>query len=184
LPLNPASFQRQWGGPVTHDKHIKALDGLRFIAALSVMVAHGTWYLVALQQDAARTPTLAIFMHLANFGMTLFFVLSGFVIHVNYRDLLPKPGGLKKFLLARWSRLYPLFFVVFVIQITYTVSYQGVTFDLLYPMPFYLTFTESWWYWPVYTVPAQNAYRVRAASCGRSRPRRSSICPTRLSQRA
>src|SRR5262245_46580785 len=126
---------------MTHDKHIKALDGLRFIAALSVMVAHGIWYLIAIQHDEARTPILNILMHLSNFGMTLFFVLSGFVIHINYRDLIPKPGGLKKFFLARWSRLYPLFFVVFSVQLAYTLSYRPVDADLLLPLPFYLTFT-------------------------------------------
>jgi len=143
---------------VGHDKHIKALDGLRFIAAASVMLAHGVSYILMLQRDEAMTPPLMFFLHLSNFGMTLFFVLSGFVIHVNYRDQLPKPGGPKNFFLARWSRLYPLFFMVFAVQIANTVMTQGVTADLLRPMPFYLTFTESWWFWPVYNVHSQAAY--------------------------
>ena len=34
-------------------------------------------------------------------GMTLFFVLSGFIIHYNYANTVSQPGGLWRFFVAR-----------------------------------------------------------------------------------
>jgi len=44
---------------------VKALDGLRFIAAASVMLAHGVSYILMLQRDEAMTPPLMFFLHLS-----------------------------------------------------------------------------------------------------------------------
>ena len=134
---------------MTKQGHIKALDGLRFVAAASVMVAHGVWFLVLLQQQENLTPLYSLVLSMANVGMTLFFVLSGFVIHFNYNDVLQKPAGLKRFFMARWSRLYPLFFLVFAIQLISDFSKGAVTHNMLASVAFYLTFTHSWWFWVV-----------------------------------
>jgi peptidoglycan/LPS O-acetylase OafA/YrhL len=63
---------------------------LRFLAAISVAVAHGATLCLKTQ-----SPNQAIQHWLsvgAGFGMTLFFVLSGFVIHYNYRALIGTQG--------------------------------------------------------------------------------------------
>src|SRR5215203_4219419 len=55
------------------------------------------------------------------FGMSLFFVLSGFVIHYNY-GMFRTDGlvaGGKKFFIARFARLYPLYFVVLILSVAY-----------------------------------------------------------------
>jgi peptidoglycan/LPS O-acetylase OafA/YrhL len=85
--------------------------------------------------------------HLANFGMTLFFVLSGFVIHWNYRNVVQQPSGLWAFFVARWSRLYPLFLVLFVVGTIYGVATKGQAWRMAEMTPYFLTFTTSWWYW-------------------------------------
>jgi peptidoglycan/LPS O-acetylase OafA/YrhL len=44
--------------------------------------------------------------------MSLFFVLSGFVIQYNYADIFLKerlPSATFKFIVARFARLYPLY---------------------------------------------------------------------------
>jgi peptidoglycan/LPS O-acetylase OafA/YrhL len=59
------------------------LTGLRGIAAYSVLTAHA-------MDSAFSFAGITIFFNfgtcLAYFGMSLFFVLSGFVIHYNYAD--------------------------------------------------------------------------------------------------
>ena len=73
--------------------HLGALDGLRFIAASCVLIAHGFFYLVLEQDERLISPYNAPLLGLATIGMTLFFTLSGFVIHYNYAASLERPGG-------------------------------------------------------------------------------------------
>jgi hypothetical protein len=59
---------------------LPVLTGLRLVAALSVVMAHGS--VIVLFTDARWIPIIGF--GLAYFGMSLFFVLSGFVIYLNY----------------------------------------------------------------------------------------------------
>src|ERR1700693_5083936 len=92
-------------------RDIPALTGLRFIAALSVVLAHAVGLLPDGQLPIGVTGWIGT---AAGFGMTLFFVLSGFVIHYNYHNLVVQGGasGIGEFLWARFSRLYPMFVVI------------------------------------------------------------------------
>src|SRR5260221_36638 len=129
-------------------EEILSLTGLRFLAALSVASAHGS-SVVGLGPTAAGywvSTTAAI-------GMQLFFVLSGFVIHYNYRDAATvERGGKGRFLWARFARLIPLYaFMLFVDLISRTnYSLRNGSPDtvhlVLEALPFYLTLTQSWFY--------------------------------------
>ncbi len=59
---------------------VPALTGLRFVAAMMVLIGHGLYA----AHFAADTMTSRILDPLPSMGMTLFFVLSGFVMWVNY----------------------------------------------------------------------------------------------------
>jgi peptidoglycan/LPS O-acetylase OafA/YrhL len=104
-----------------HD--IPSLTGLRFLAALSVAVAHaaGISLLSMNQQGAVQTATHWLEVG-AGFGMTLFFVLSGFVIHYNYSQKIFGKGlnGVAKFFWARFARLYPLYFLILFIELIFS----------------------------------------------------------------
>jgi peptidoglycan/LPS O-acetylase OafA/YrhL len=138
--------------------HIASLDGLRFIAAGTVLMSHAYFYIVLDQQNKNITSYNAPFVGLANIGMTLFFVLSGFVIHYNYGSTVSLPGGLRAFFVARFARLYPLFLLVFVISTFAEFSNPEPKVDLLGPIPLYLTFTQSWWFWVFGDRAASEAY--------------------------
>lgn len=147
--------------------HIPSLDGLRFIAALNVMVAHGYWYIVQLQQESVNQ---GVFTHLirsgAAVGMTLFFVLSGFVIHLNYHKTVPAGmSGKVDFFIARFARLYPLFLLVFGYDFLTLLWSQGYFFGYVFSLydpfkalPLYLTFTQTWWWWPIGSTSAYEYY--------------------------
>jgi peptidoglycan/LPS O-acetylase OafA/YrhL len=147
---------------------IEALTGLRFVAALSVAIAHGFSYMTVPPQVA--TPMWQVLVpYFAAFGMSAFFVLSGFVIHYNYEAQIRDEGwrGFANFLVARFARLYPLYIVCVLIDL----NSNGYFIDLFAgksetveharaTLPYYLTMTQTWSYgvvdgWSmVYAFPA------------------------------
>lgn len=88
-------------------KNIPALTGLRWIAALLVILRHNPP-----SPDSRLYPVFSN----GHSGVTLFFVLSGFVLSVNYFDKFSTMsfGTLKEFYAARFARIYPLYIVVLV----------------------------------------------------------------------
>ena len=137
---------------------IAALDGLRFIAAGTVLFSHGFFYLLLNQDNARVTAYNAPFVGMANIGMTLFFVLSGFVIYYNYVASVSLPGGVRAFFVARFARLYPLFLLVFLVCIFDSFRYADGKVDIIGPIPLFLTFTQSWWFWVFGERAASEAY--------------------------
>jgi peptidoglycan/LPS O-acetylase OafA/YrhL len=104
--------------------HLKPLTGLRFLAALLVVLGHGTAFWLPTIGQASSTPGLARLLALAISGIaakgggvavTLFFVLSGFILAYTY---CPPDGGLRggrrAFYVARVARIYPVYLFGFV----------------------------------------------------------------------
>jgi peptidoglycan/LPS O-acetylase OafA/YrhL len=88
------------------ERDILPLTGLRFIAASSIAFGHG----VSLVEPAGLR------LHqMTAIGMPLFFTLSGFVIHYVYSARFPESWTIaaREFCLARFSRLYPLYIILF-----------------------------------------------------------------------
>lgn len=89
--------------PKTSRLWIPELDGLRAVAALSVIVHHATGSLLA-------------FTSLANTAVSLFFVLSGFLIYVLAANEFARTGTLniRGFYARRVFRIWPLYFVTII----------------------------------------------------------------------
>ena len=91
-----------------HPDEVPGLAALRFFAAFSVVIAHGA---AVLMHGHERPGSLAYWCRQASgFGMTLFFVLSGIVIHYNYASLVTEGRlrGISVYLWARFTRLWQL----------------------------------------------------------------------------
>lgn len=134
------------------NKAIPSLTGLRFIAAGSVFISHALPLLVPLPEPH---PVFYSLFHAASgIGMPLFFVLSGFVIHYNYSTRLSTDflRGTYNFFVARFARLYPLYFACLVYEILYRYSYSLLTPTTGPVLLYYLTMTQTW----VYRVFGQN----------------------------
>ena len=86
---------------------LRALTSLRFFAALHVVAFHVTLRIAHLR------PTAPWAWSLVSHGPTsvsLFFVLSGFVLTYNYfDDDDPRPLDRRRFWIARFARIYPLY---------------------------------------------------------------------------
>lgn len=141
---------------------IPSLTGARALAAVSVVIGHAFAYVPTFPNNSdpfwfaeART--------LTNFGMALFFVLSGFVIHYNYSRMIVQSRwtGLWNFYVARFARLYPLYVAILAfIFIDYGVitnalhgGYPYDVFMISHSLPFFLTFTQSWVYFVSHGFP-------------------------------
>ncbi|HEU4580363.1 MAG TPA: acyltransferase [Polyangiaceae bacterium] len=86
---------------------VDALTGLRFLAALAVVLSH-------VGPPPGAGPILTTFVGSCYGGVTIFFVLSGFVLAHNYFDRYAKRPNLRllrSFFVARLARVYPLYLV-------------------------------------------------------------------------
>ena len=128
---------------------VAPLTGLRFVAAFCVLVEH-TIFWCAPFNDSRLFSSVASFFSL--YGMTLFFVLSGFVIHYNYASLFrdqPYSAAARDFLSARFARIYPLFicFWLFGAVGDFTVDWiHYAPREFLSYVAHSVTLTQSWVY--------------------------------------
>lgn len=94
---------------VSKKQHMPALDGLRGLAAISVVISH--------------LPTKTPFWGTVNFGecgVFLFFVLSGFLMaHLHLQQPFTGPA-LRRFCVARIARIVPLYYTVVLISFLVT----------------------------------------------------------------
>jgi peptidoglycan/LPS O-acetylase OafA/YrhL len=127
---------------------IPALTGLRFFAAFFILFAHSVDWLAQFQNSNVRQN----FSFVAMYGMPLFFVLSGFVIHYNYRRVFMSCGAgraICEFAAARFARLFPLYFFLLVIAVAADdfigkVHNQEDLWAAI--LAYYVTLTQTWWY--------------------------------------
>jgi peptidoglycan/LPS O-acetylase OafA/YrhL len=83
---------------------LKELDSLRGLAALGVLLFHYTGHYERLYH---HTPPLAYGFDAGNYGVHLFFMISGFVIFMT----LERTRTALDFVVSRFSRLFPAFWV-------------------------------------------------------------------------
>jgi peptidoglycan/LPS O-acetylase OafA/YrhL len=96
------------GGAAIHsDRRLPALTGLRIAAALAVYASH-------IGAPAGSPAFLQAFFASGYCGVTVFFVLSGFVLAFNYFEDMRQPnlGSAYDFFVARFARVYPLYLLV------------------------------------------------------------------------
>ncbi len=114
-------------------RFIGSLTGLRFVAAATVAVGHGA---LALRHDWLAQ----LVAQISSIGMTLFFVLSGFVLWLNYAESFstkPFTGAMRSFAIARIARLYPMYAVV-------VLGIVGLKGGDPRALGFVLTMTQAW----------------------------------------
>jgi len=87
---------------------IKPLTSLRFFFAFCVFLSHLSY----LKGDERYKGIFNSIFSEGFLGVSFFFILSGFILALNYREkFINKTITLKKFYLARFARIYPLYFV-------------------------------------------------------------------------
>ena len=118
---------------------LDSLTGLRMVAAVMVFLFH-------VNSFAPMPQWLASFTHSGNIGVVLFFTLSGFVICYNYYDGMAQEPLRRawKFGVARFARIYPMYFFVLI----FSIAAVGITTDPtrsdLFTFLQYLFVTQAW----------------------------------------
>ncbi|MFT3750077.1 MAG: acyltransferase [Agriterribacter sp.] len=103
--------------------YIKDLDGLRAIAAFMVIFAH--FFSSSIFQDY---PIISKIAGLGNSGVSLFFVLSGFVITRILLASINSKTYFKSFYIRRVLRIFPLYY--FALLCYYYFPYLALNFNL------------------------------------------------------
>jgi peptidoglycan/LPS O-acetylase OafA/YrhL len=129
---------------------LEALTGLRYVAALCVLLAHMGYHLPPEPKEWVW------FIGLSSLGMPLFFVLSGFLMAYNYSALFRARFGrtLWSYGVARFARIYPVYAACLLLSF----SFMGNFFNDLRDRPadtykslaYVGTLTQSWGHVPVF----------------------------------
>jgi peptidoglycan/LPS O-acetylase OafA/YrhL len=93
-------------------RHYPALDGLRGVAILGVMLFHG---FLGLKWDLPLNAKLAALPQIGWLGVDIFFVLSGFLITGILLDTRDSPAHFRNFYARRSLRIIPVYYLLLVI---------------------------------------------------------------------
>lgn len=139
--------------PTMMTLRVPALTGLRFVAAMMVLIGHGS-SMVHFEGDTIAGRFLD---PLPSMGMTLFFVLSGFVMWVNYARSFRERlwPSLWRFGVARFARLYPLYLAIGLFALL------GTNWaDLPHELPDALLFIPLMQAWIPGSIPASATFAI------------------------
>ncbi len=104
----------------TEKIHLNGINGLRAIAALSVVIFHMNMSFEKYNLKNLRT------IDLAGFGVTIFFAISGFLItYLLLKEKEMQSISIKKFYIRRILRIWPLYFLVLIISV-FTAYYYNI----------------------------------------------------------
>ena len=136
---------------ITRQPDIPALTGLRFWAAFFILLNH-----LLLGFVSRENPWLKNLLGAgATLGMSTFFILSGFIIHYNYHEKLQDFSlhSFYEFFVARFSRLYPLFIFLFLVDFFATnLTIQRFNPDDVWrALKYFFVMGQSWFYLPTTT---------------------------------
>jgi len=111
-PNTPASV----GGRAVENEHVPALDGLRGLAVLAVMLMHFTILTPMLLSPAPLLNRIVVDIASAGWiGVDLFFVLSGFLITGILYDARESREYFRNFYMRRVLRIFPLYFATLIV---------------------------------------------------------------------
>lgn len=120
-------------------RHVPALDGVRGLAILVVLVDNSSF-----AQQAGNDLLLKVVHALAPtgwIGVQVFFVLSGFLITGILADSLGEPRFFRNFYIRRTLRIFPLYYAVLI------VTFFVVPLVVHLPEWAAVAHRNQWWYW-------------------------------------
>lgn len=118
--------------------YLLGLDALRFLAAISVVIFHfGKW------SWPFNDGFLVSYINVANLGVSFFFVLSGFIMFYVYKNTAMDRAGIYNFLVARFTRIIPLYILTLLVSILYLYNFEQIDLSIK-TILYHLFFIQSW----------------------------------------
>jgi peptidoglycan/LPS O-acetylase OafA/YrhL len=148
LPSLPQSSIPDWSA------RIPALDGLRGMAILLVLLRHAIFGVTSVQGVEAHSRFVSALLaagQLSWSGVDLFFVLSGFLIGGILLDARPSPRYFQTFYIRRAYRILPLYFLIVGLSLLphllapFFPARAARMSSLPIPWWSYATFTQNFW---------------------------------------
>jgi peptidoglycan/LPS O-acetylase OafA/YrhL len=136
-------------------RHVPALDGIRGLAILAVIIAH---FRPSIITDPVQAYVWAV-PYFGWLGVDLFFALSGFLITGILLDTKGTTGWLWKFYVRRTLRIFPLYFGFLALLFVFLVPLAAHTF----PAQAAAVRENAEWYW-TYTLNILIALEGEAAA--------------------
>ena len=121
------------------NKYIPEVDGIRFIAIISVLILHASQFYLSKQVHQERTDILNHYFYNGFTGVILFFVLSGHILSLPFAKQfsVEKPDKklkLKAYFLRRLTRLEPPYIIALILFfIMFVVLTHKYTFQFMFP---------------------------------------------------
>ena len=128
-------------------KHIKGLDALRGIAVLLVIIHH--WFPIY-QSNTLKGVLQKICIPSGEFGVTLFFVLSGYLItNILYKAKSSQQSILsivRIFIIRRALRIFPIYYlyIISLLLLDYPINQNELAYYLTYTSNFLLIQRQKW----------------------------------------
>lgn len=98
---------------------IDILTGIRFFAAIHVVLFHNFSFF-----GLENTPAwITNFIFKGEAAVSFFFILSGYILTHAYQERLNDSTQKKKYFLSRLAKLYPLYFLAFIIDLPRGINY-------------------------------------------------------------
>lgn len=100
-------------------KHVSSLTGLRFVAASYVLLFHSG---ASFSSEIGAPEAIVRFLSNGYMGVSLFFVLSGFILCLSYAERGPVSAWLRPFIIARIARIYPVYLLAMIIMFPFVLG--------------------------------------------------------------
>jgi peptidoglycan/LPS O-acetylase OafA/YrhL len=122
----------------------RALDGLRGLAALSVLAYHAWMYSRSVPTAGGRVTASDTILHELRIGLVLFFVLSGYLLYRPWAE--GRPPRIERYALARALRIVPAYLVALagaVLLLWPIGDAAGVRLPPADQLPLFLVFAQN-----------------------------------------
>jgi peptidoglycan/LPS O-acetylase OafA/YrhL len=145
--IHDSTMSHSASGEVPPPRHIPALDGLRGMAAMLIMIFH--WFQLSTAPRGAFLESAGRFASIGQTGLDLFFVLSGFLITRILLRSRSNPAYFRNFYARRVLRIFPLYYSFVIVWLLFlSPSYHikepvSPWWLLLYAENIRLTFVSS-----------------------------------------
>lgn len=97
-------------------RHLASVQALRGFAAISVVFYHV--YIILLQPEYGGRDVFGTVARHGLLGVNFFFILSGFIMLLAHQSGLGNPANLKSYLIKRFVRIYPVYWIFLIAYIS------------------------------------------------------------------
>lgn len=120
----------------TSRQAISALTGIRFMAALAVYLFH---YGAGFSERVGAPAPIVNILKNGYFGVSIFFILSGFILYYTYQNTVSSVDSYREFISARLARIYPVYILVLLFALP--VTSRPTDIEAIFRV---LSMTQSW----------------------------------------